>query len=130
MNNFEACDRRYRERVMWLAVDWVGDAIRSRIKSGARFDAKVTVVIFNDSIDYAKMITDLEISSGLNPLKEEDDCAKCDFGASDSKGSTSDGGDEVRVCNPVAPTESVGDNGSAGGGEVIPPEQQPTTTQP
>ncbi len=70
MHNFEACNERYRERVMWMADTFVSVAIQVRIKSGMVFDALATVAIFNDSVDYAKMITDLEISSGLNPLEK------------------------------------------------------------
>lgn len=124
MNNFEDADKRYRERVGWMVSDLVGTAIDARIKMGATFNAKATMKIFNDSVDYAKMITDLEISSGLNPLEKENEYAKCDIKAGDPKGSTSDRGNEDWVCDPDPSTKSSSNNGATGSGEVNPPKQQ------
>lgn len=130
MNNFENVDKGYRERVAWMTSDLVREALEARIKMGATFDAKATMKIFNDSVDYARMITDLEISSGLEPLEKEDKDAKCNIKAGDPEGSTSDRGNEGRVRNPNPSTESSSNNGTTGSGEVNPPKQQPKSPQP
>lgn len=129
MHNFENVSKAYRERVRWLADDWIGTAIQERIKTGATFDAKAVMKIFTDSVDYARMITDLEVSSGLCPLVEEKHCEKCDIGEGDSEGPTSGGGNEVGVRDPIAPAKSPSNNGSTSGGEVNSPEQQPVPPQ-
>lgn len=71
MLNFESMDKRYRERIYYATEDLLDKMITDYLIKGGQFDAQKITKFFGTACRIAQLCVDLEIGTGLNPLRGE-----------------------------------------------------------
>lgn len=121
--NFEKMNRQLRERVHWRMEDYLDKLVRDHLLKGGKFDATKITTMFHDCVNAAQLVEDLVLGVGLNPLKDDEENEVSDNRSRDSQGPTKRTGLTSGICDSARPADTAHDHGSAGGGEVNPPQQ-------
>ena len=73
MLNFEGLSKAYRDRLWGEAEFFLSKMVEDHLLKGGEFDAQKITKMFGTAVCTAQLLLDLEIGTGLCPLREDDD---------------------------------------------------------